>query len=72
MFDVDGEGYVTTEQLRDGMSKFLDFVPNSQDLNSFMKIFDKNQDGLLKHAEFCDAFLPIDAILASQLAHKPP
>ena len=42
------------------------------DVYSFMKVFDKNMDGYLKHSEFCDAFLPIDAILASKLAHTPP
>lgn len=42
------------------------------DVHNFMKVFDKNQDGQLKHSEFCDAFLPIDALLASKLAHTPP
>ena len=35
-------------------------------------MFDKDGDGRLKHSEFCDAFLPIDALLASKLAHTPP
>tara|TARA_B110000285_G_C14972117_1_gene537101 strand:+ start:716 stop:865 length:150 start_codon:yes stop_codon:yes gene_type:complete len=35
------------------------------DVNAFLKIFDKNQDGTLKYSEFCDAFLPLDTNFAS-------
>ena len=37
-----------------------------------MRVFNKDGEGELRHSEFCDAFLPIDAMLASKLAHTPP
>ncbi len=37
-----------------------------------MKRFDRDCDGRLKYAEFCDAFLPVDSFHASLLAKKAP
>lgn len=73
LFDVDGNGKITVDEIYDGITQILDQRSTTrQDVVNFMRVFNKNQDGQLKHSEFCDAFLPIDAMLASKLAHTPP
>jgi len=71
MFDEPGNGWITKEQIVDGLNSIHCMVTTT-DVSSFMKIFDKDNDGRLKYSEFCDAFLPLDNDQASQLAQKPP
>ena len=54
------------------MRTFLDTFVTLQEIQNFMRIFDKNQDDDLSYQEFCDAFLPIDTFYANDLAHKTP
>lgn len=35
-----------------------------------MKRFDKDKDAVLRYAEFCEAFLPVDSYYATVLARK--
>ena len=42
------------------------------DIQFFMKRYDKDEDGKLRYSEFCDAFLPTDSFHASLLAKKAP
>lgn len=54
------------------MRTFLDSFISLQEIQNFMRIFDKDMDDDLTYQEFCDAFLPIDTMHANDLAHKPP
>lgn len=73
LFDVDGNGKIDATEVYDGLTQILEQKGIARkDVNNFMRVFNKDQDGQLKHSEFCDAFLPIDAMLASKLAHTPP
>ena len=47
-------------------------MPSNVELAIFMKRFDKDNDGMLRYSEFCEAFLPIDSFHASMLAKKAP
>lgn len=72
VFDPQGNGFITTDQIVSGLRQNLDTSVTPGEVHSFMNIFDKDQDGRLKYSEFCDAFLPLDNMQASNLAQKPP
>ena len=59
IFDEDGNGSISANQIVYGLNKIGCFVQQS-DVCAFLKIFDRNQTGSLKYSEFCDAFLPLD------------
>jgi hypothetical protein len=71
MFDEPGNGWITNQQIVEGLNSINCMVTPS-DVSNFMKVFDKDSDGRLKYSEFCDAFLPLDNEQASALAQKPP
>ena len=73
LFDVDGNGKISAEEMYEGLTQILEQKHvTMQDCLNFLKVFNKSGDGELRHSEFCDAMLPIDAMLASKLAHTPP
>lgn len=71
LFDPEGVGQATSLQIREGLND-LGLHVGADELQLFMKRFDKDQDGRLRYSEFCDAFLPVDSFHASLLAKKAP
>lgn len=71
VFDADGKGWVSAEELREGLSQ-LNVFANDGDLHLFMRRYDKDGDDKLRYSEFCDSFLPTDPFHASLLAKKAP
>ena len=71
VFDVDGKGWITAGEIKEGLVLFEVFA-QPDDIQFIMKRYDKDEDGRLKYSEFCDAFLPTDSFHASLLAKKAP
>jgi hypothetical protein len=42
IFDVDGEGSITSKQIQDGLNQFLGCYLTIADIHHFMKVFDKD------------------------------
>lgn len=68
VFDSEGKGWITGQQIVEGLNEGLKCYIQLQDIELFLNVFDKDQNGRLKYSEFCDAFLPLDTHYASQLA----
>lgn len=71
VFDLDGKGWVTIAEVKDGLALF-NIYANIDDLKLYFCRYDKDEDGKLRYSEFCDSFLPTDAFHASLLAKKAP
>lgn len=71
IFDEEGKGWITPQEVKDGLETFNIFA-NMGDLNLYFFRYDKDEDGRLRYSEFCDSFLPTDAFHASLLAKKAP
>jgi hypothetical protein len=72
VFDSEGKGWITGQQIVEGLHTGLRCYVQLQDVQLFLNVFDKESNGRLKYSEFCDAFLPLDTHYAGQLAQKPP
>lgn len=72
MFDQEGSGSITTQQIVKGLRDTIGIDVKTTDVQAFMNVFDKDGDGYLKYTEYCDAFLPLDTEEAAALAYKPP
>lgn len=72
LFDLQGKGWISPEELRTGLAEVLNLPIPSRDISLYLHRYDKDRDGRLKYSEFCDSFLPIDPFHASLLAKKAP
>lgn len=73
IFDTQGKGWVTPEEIRAGLtSSVFNLAVSSRDIALYMSRYDRDRDGRLRYSEFCDSFLPIDPFHASLLAKKAP
>ena len=73
IFDTQGKGWVTPEEIRAGLtSNVFNLAVSSRDIALYMSRYDRDRDGRLRYSEFCDSFLPIDPFHASLLAKKAP
>jgi len=70
-FDIDARGYITKNELKDGLNSF-DIFPTSNELYLLMRKFDTDNDGLLRYAEFCDILTPKQAEYSSVLNDRIP
>ena len=64
IFDIDAKGYVNFSDLKAGLND-VGVFPTVEDLELFIKRYDKNEDRRLRFSEFCDAFTPLDAYYAN-------
>lgn len=71
IFDVEGKGWISVAEIKEGLSLF-NLYASTEDIQLYMKRYDKDEDGRLRYSEFCDSFLPTDAFHASLLAKKAP
>lgn len=66
IFDINSFGYITLSDLKSGLND-IGIFPSYEELELFVKRYDKNYDNKLRFTEFCDAFTPIDNYYASLL-----
>ncbi len=71
IFDEDGKGWISICEIADGLKTFGVFT-HPDNLNLFVKRYDKDKTGKLKYSDFCDAFLPVDHFHAQILVKKAP
>jgi len=60
MFDQMGKGSLTISEIHSGLVNTLGLIPTNQEMDLFFTRYDKDRDGRLRFAEFCQAFVPID------------
>lgn len=73
IFDTEGKGWISPEEIRNGLtSSLFNLAVSSRDISLYMTRYDRDRDGKLRYSEFCDSFLPIDRFHASLLAKKAP
>jgi hypothetical protein len=66
MFDINSNGYISFSELKNGLND-IGIFPSIEDLELFIKRYDKNNDRRLRFSEFSDAFTPLDAYYGSLL-----
>jgi hypothetical protein len=72
LFDIQGKGWITPEEVANGLFDYFSLTIQPKDLVLYMNRYDKDRDGRLRYSEFCDSFLPIDPFHAKLLAKKAP
>ena len=70
MFDKYSKGWVTSPEIVESLNDIGSF-PHKDDVNLFVRRYDKDSDGRLLYTDFCDAFLPQDEIVSSALERRP-
>jgi Ca2+-binding EF-hand superfamily protein len=69
IFDIDSRGVISIHDLKSGLSE-IGIFPSNEDLELYVKRYDKNYDGRLTFAEFSDSFTPTDAYYASTINRR--
>jgi hypothetical protein len=67
--DLNANGYITIDELKKGLGD-MGVYASYDELDLFIKRYDKNRDGMLRFSEFCDAFTPIDPYYISMLNRR--
>lgn len=66
IFDLNANGYISYSELKSGLND-IGIFPSVEELELFIKRYDKNNDRRLRFSEFADAFSPLDNYYASLL-----
>ena len=66
IFDIDSRGWVSQTDLKVGLNQ-IGIFPSHDELDLFVKRYDKDGDHRLRFMEFTDAFLPSDKYYAGLL-----
>ena len=66
MMDRNSNGYVSVDEIIDTLQLLGVYAPR-EDVVLFVKRYDRNLDNKLRFSEFCDAFVPKNALHASTL-----
>lgn len=69
IFDIDSRGVVSISDLKSGLSE-IGVFPSMDDLELYIKRYDKNFDSRLTFAEFCDSFTPNDNYYATMVNRR--
>jgi len=64
--DIDNKGYISYTDLKAGLND-IGVFPSVEDLELYIKRYDKNNDHRLRFSEFADSFTPLDAYYGSLL-----
>ena len=59
VFDIDNRGFITLSDLKSGLNE-IGLYPSIEELELFIKRYDKNQDSRIRFSEFTDSFTPLD------------
>jgi Ca2+-binding EF-hand superfamily protein len=70
-FDLTEKGYITRLEFKQGMND-IDIFPSTNEMYLIMKKHNKDDDGLLKYAEFCELLKPKDLSYARILTDRRP
>lgn len=68
--DALGKGFVTAPQLQNALED-LGLFTHKDDIATFIKRFDKDDDGKLVYSDFCDAFTPLDPHYGMMVTQRP-
>lgn len=60
LFDQLAKGSLTITELAVGLINSLEIVPTNLEIELFFQRYDRDKDGRLRFAEFCEAFVPLD------------
>lgn len=55
--DVNGDGQLTIEELKNGLREIPDILLSEKDINDAMRVLDANMNGLIDYTEFIAACL---------------
>lgn len=69
IFDISSRGYITLSDLKEGLNN-IGVFPSLEELELFIKRYDRDHDHRVRYSEFCDSFTPNDAYYGSILNRR--
>ena len=69
VFDIDARGYITYSDLKSGLNE-IGIFPTVEEIELYIKRYDKNQDHRIRFSEFSDSLIPHDAYYANLLNRR--
>lgn len=69
IFDQDSRGYITYTDLKQGLND-IGIFPAVEELELYIKRYDKNNDHRLRFSEFSDSLTPLDAYYSNLLNRR--
>jgi len=70
MLDKFSKGWVTTPEIIEALGE-LGAFPHKDDVQLFVRRYDKDGDGRILYSDFCDAFSPTDETIAGEMHRRP-
>jgi Ca2+-binding EF-hand superfamily protein len=64
IFDIDAKGYINFIDLKEGLNA-IGIFPATEELDLYIKRYDKNSDKRIRFSEFSDSFTPLDGYYGS-------
>lgn len=71
IFEQDGRGFITEDDLRYGLC-LLGITPTNEDLRLLMKRFDLRKEGALSYGDFFDMLVPYEKDYRLMVEERPP
>ena len=71
VFELDGRGFLTEEDLKYGLNA-LEIYPTSSDVRLLMKRFDLQKEGVINYADFFDMVTPYEKDYRNMVENRPP
>lgn len=69
IFDIDSRGWISLTDLKIGLNE-IGIYPSIEELELYIKRYDKNNDMRLRFSEFSDSFTPVDAYYSGLLNRR--
>lgn len=64
MIDIKGRGWITALELREALEDFGVFT-HINDVQLFVRRYDRDSDGRILYSDFCQAFCPKDSLCSA-------
>ena len=71
IFELDGRGFITEDDLKYGLN-VLEIYPTNSDIRLLMKRFDLQKEGVLNFADFFDMVTPYEKDYRTMVENRPP
>lgn len=71
IFELDGRGYITEDDLKYGLN-LLDIYATNSDIRLLMKRFDLQKEGVISFANFFDMVTPFEKDYREMVENRPP